>query len=749
MPRGAKVLAVYTLLALLLAVSLPVLVLLGPSVSPIISADAAADPVSGLTPLPEFVRDHVISIEYSSQGGRGNSGVFWTELWYRIAGSAEWTLYTTPWNPSGQWVGERADDPPGSVHGTILFHTFYTGGDAEYEFATVTVDRGYKRESGPDGVKARTTLDTRPPQLFIASPVPGAWISDRILRWTATDALSGLQTVEASLDSGEFQAFAVDVGAKEANGAEPLALDSEGAHSVVVRARDRAGNLAEVPVDFYFDATAPGLTILAPAPDSFLNDRTVEVRWVLADDGPDAGSIRIVLDSDEPVELPGDADRYVFPDVPEGLHILTILAKDAAGHVVSKTLSFGVDVTAPNLVITAPTQDSWTSGSTLRWTFNDAVSGLASLESFLDGGDPQAVDVTVGAKEGSGSADLALDAEGDHSVILRAMDRAGNLAEVSVTFRFDPLAPSLAILAPEPEALTRSRTVEVRWTAGDDESGVASIQLTLNSETPLVLAGDTDRYLLSDLADGRHVVRLVAVDEAGNLALETVSFRVDVTPPDLLLVAPRSGSYTNQQDLQVLWTAADAVSGVDHVDLSLVEAGRHVTVLSGTEYTFESVSEGVHTVRVLAVDVAGNVAEVNGTFTVDFTPPTLSLVGPGSGATVYGTLRIEWNAEDALSGLDRVELLYDEGPSIVLTDLSSIDIADPVVGQHFAVVRAWDRAGNSAEVSVTFFYGGETPSDGGPLGIPGLDFWILMLIIGAGAVGSAYFALRRRRKSRS
>ncbi len=132
MVRRRALLTVGGLVVLLLAVYVPATAVLDPSASPILGVGGARAPTSTIAPLTEFSRQ-VVTINYTSDGTAGQSGVFWTELWYQTPGQP-WKQYMPPWNPSGQWSGAPLNSPPYSSVGTILFDTFHTGGEAAYNF---------------------------------------------------------------------------------------------------------------------------------------------------------------------------------------------------------------------------------------------------------------------------------------------------------------------------------------------------------------------------------------------------------------------------------------------------------------------------------------------------------------------------------------------------------------------------------------------------------------------------------------
>jgi RHS repeat-associated protein len=181
-------------------------------------------------------------------------------------------------------------------------------------------------------------------------------------------------------------------------------------------------------------------------------------------------------------------------------------------------------------------------------TVIDDLSGVAALQVRVDGGSFSDV-----AFDSAGRfhyvTTLPLDgtADGKHTLDVRALDRAGNVAAVQeLTFTLqtavvrDTTPPTVTLHAPGAGGKL-NRNLALDGVAQDDSSGVASVQVGVDSnaltDVPFDAAGRfafSTSFSLDGSADGAHAVLVRAVDRAGNISTtQTITFTLDTSvPPD-------------------------------------------------------------------------------------------------------------------------------------------------------------------------------------------------------------------------
>jgi len=93
------------------------------------------------------------------------------------------------------------------------------------------------------------TVDTAPPTVTVSNPAQGSVVtaSSATLRWTGSDATSGIDHFDVSLDGGSPQSFSATTTSFVLSGL------ADGSHTVTVLAYDRAGNSAMSTVSFRVD----------------------------------------------------------------------------------------------------------------------------------------------------------------------------------------------------------------------------------------------------------------------------------------------------------------------------------------------------------------------------------------------------------------------------------------------------------------------------------------------------------------
>ncbi len=200
-----------------------------------------------------------------------------------------------------------------------------------------------------------------------------------------------------------------------------------------------------------------------------------------------------------------------------------------------------------------------------------------------------------------------------------------------------------------------------------------------------------------------------AVDLLGNVQTSQQVFTfssTDTLPPVLTLSAPSPSSSVRNQRPTIAVSALDALTGFDATaPVVLTVDGQAVTTVKTVNgfhhLPLADLAEGTHQVFAQAQDRAGNLATLSAAFIVDVSPPSsVSLLAPAANQTISGTFTFSGAAVDALSPIQRIEVM--EG-SQVKTTLFSPAFAVPFdsrslgEGFHTFLPRAYDAAGNSSE----------------------------------------------------
>ncbi|MEU8631859.1 copper-binding protein [Amycolatopsis sp. NPDC048633] len=339
----------------------------------------------------------------------------------------------------------------------------------------------------------------------------GNYLESATVSLTATDAGSGVASVEYQLDSGSWTAYSA-----------PVVVSAVGMHMLHYRATDVAGNTSDEGMEHFTivegqgDTTPPTVTAaISGAQDSSGNYVDVATVKLTATDADSAvASVEYQLDG-------GAWTAYTAPVAVTGAgeHMVHFRATDEAGNTSPEGMSdFTVvksDTTPPTVTASlAGTQDadgSYVGKATVTVVATDTGSGVAAVEYRVDGGAWTAY-----------TAPVPVTAAGVHTVDYRARDVAGNTsAPASVSFTVvaggDTTAPvvSLAVSGKQDGDWSYVGQASVTLTATDAGSGVGPVEYKVDS-------GAWTRYTAPVVVSalGAHTVGARATDVAGNASLE-------------------------------------------------------------------------------------------------------------------------------------------------------------------------------------------------------------------------------------
>ncbi|WP_053368465.1 Ig-like domain repeat protein [Bacillus sp. FJAT-27245] len=469
---------------------------------------------------------------------------------------------------------------------------------------------------------------------------------------------------------------------------------SEGEHTLTVTAIDKAKNKTTRTITYTIDDTNPVVEITSPKEGYYKTETLPELDYTILEDNPDGNAV-----------VTGWSEQ-------EGRHTTTVTAKDKAGNEGSDSVSYVVDNTAPTLtfkiidggyynedslkaigkyydahdanpVTTTASDLIFTAGKheatvtavdgagnetarTISYTVDNSMpviefkfsnGGIYTSKVMADFGEKYYTIDDDNLDEATVKADTLELEEGGHSVTVSAADLAGNRNTASAEYTVDDTAPQVTIFI---------------------EDGKHYNSASLGALAPYYAATDAHFFKAEAspvvFTDGDHEFTVKAIDMAGNETVESINYSVDNIAPEITFdeVLKNGGFYKSS-----------ALEAIKNKYYSINEAN-----LASKTTPELNLTEGAHTIKVVAIDKAGNKKEESISYTIDNTAPTIGF-NLENGKYYNGA---------AIDTIENYFTVSDQNGVKTVTP----DSFDKTEGTHTLIVTAIDEAGNTASASITY-----------------------------------------------
>jgi len=572
---------------------------------------------------------------------------------------------------------------------------------------------------------ANITVDWTPPSLRIVSPVEGSVLSNPIVGFMveALDDL-GIRSISVVVDGKNWGSF-------EMGRVNKMAF-TDGMHMLNVSVEDLAGWSVRKDIIFsiYTTGNLTGLYFLSPQGGmGYTPSQTYTVKWAYDGDFPWTRTMMQVGVSGNLVEVEGTS--YDVSLTEDGPTEVFIRLEDDHENYVSASATIVRDVLPP--IVSFPVlKEARPFNTTLinvSWSVID-MTPIVGEEVYVDG--------VLQALISSRWAILDLD-EGEHTILVKAVDSAGNIGEASIIITVDLTSNRVRFTYPADRSYTDGFDVRIEWDL-DDPSDLNNLSLYIDGIFSDVTGSD---FLeIGHLREeGPHTFTIVSYDLAGNSNRSSITLFVDRSEPFIDWSEVPAGFYRNGM-VNLTFQAIDSL-GIKEVVLT-VDA-QVLSLGSEARFALLNLTEGTHNISLTAYDHSGK-HKVLGPITiiVDTIPPVVSVDMDRSKRQASGKALIYWTVEESGSGLIKVDVSEDGGPWIDMGTLRIYESDLLMPGDHAIVVRATDQAGNAGNATWRTTVDAERPIEEDEGRIGGYWFVVGAVVLLALIVAIVLFVLLRR-----
>ena len=407
--------------------------------------------------------------------------------------------------------------------------------------------------------------DTSPPEISINREPDKDLYSDPYA--ITIDYSDDCFTKQFKIDDGDWQEyFGV------------ITVDTEGTHTVYVRATDEAGNEVAASTSFTLDLTSPEVVALLDPNVQNHNDS-----YTLTIDFGDSVLKQYSIDDGEWLDY---TEPIVISD--EGFHIVYVVGTDSAGNQNIQILNFSIDKTAPQITIsTTPDQNIYNNNYLIDINFGDSVI----KEYKIDQGDWMTYEES-----------FIISSEGEHIILARGTDLAGNITTTEeLRLKIDRSVPEILIqINPDQDLSNSDFVIDINFI------NAAVKEYKIDSEDWKSYDGP-----ITIFKEGTHRITARAVSEAGTEVLsDEMMITIDKTIPTVsnlefdLEVNPE-----NEKNFLIKGKSESE----SIVECEVEEKIYHAVCDQNGDFLFDlnlsGMKDGTVIIKILVKDAAGNQSE--------------------------------------------------------------------------------------------------------------------------------------------
>jgi parallel beta-helix repeat protein len=512
------------------------------------------------------------------------------------------------------------------------------------------------------------TIDSTPPIIILNDPGNNSVIpSGTILDFLVTDL--HLDHVNYSINNGGDTPLI-----------DPFDINTsgwlDGDYTVQINIVDIAGNSNSSWYFFTIDSTPPTIILNEPWNNSVIPSGTL-LDFSVTDTHLSAVNYSINGGADIPLPDPYDNSTTGWPD---GDYTIQINALDLAGNSNSRWYFFTIDSTLPTIILNEPGNNSIIPSGTIL-DFSVVDSNLLHVNISINGGaEVPFLDPFDNSTEGW--------LDGDYIVQINAVDMAGNSNSSWYFFTIDSLKPTIVLKTPDNNAIIIGGVI-INCTVTDLH--LFQVNYSLNGGSDISLPDPYD-IQTSGWLDGDYTIQINAVDLAGNSDSTWYHFTIDSSLPKIVLVAPVNNSIIIGGTILDFSITDSNLMSVNYS----INGGSNVSFSYPYDISTSGWVDGDYTILIETLDLAGNSNSSWFLFTIDSTPPSISIDPALNHSTIPVGKTIPLSIPDP--DIDTVSYSTDGVDYFVILSPYEIDTTHIPDGLYSIRIKANDTVGNEAMI---------------------------------------------------